>query len=101
MFGGLKQNTLDSGSPGVEKLLIFHVTILKKRGFLFPRHLLPGRSASKQQASSLTGRSSPNFSILMPNATVAEENCDLIPQKILEEGCYRLITALSQAMEIN
>jgi hypothetical protein len=42
-----------------------------------------------------------DFSILMPNATVAEDNCGLIPQKISEEGCYRLITALSQAMEIN
>jgi len=43
----------------------------------------------------------PDFSILTPNATVTEDNCGLIPQKILEEGCYRLITALSQAMEIN
>ncbi len=78
MFGGLKQDILDSGSSDVEKILIFRVTILKKGEFFIPPS-----------------------SILMPNATVAEDNCGLIPQIISEEACYRLITALSQAMEIN
>lgn len=37
----------------------------------------------------------------MSNAMVEEDNWRPILQKILEEGRYRLMTALSQAMEIN
>jgi hypothetical protein len=37
----------------------------------------------------------------MSNAMVEENNWRLILQRILEKGCYRLMTALSQAMEIN
>ncbi len=37
----------------------------------------------------------------MSNAMVEEDNWRPIFQKILEDGRYRLMTALSQAMEIN
>jgi hypothetical protein len=69
-----------SGSSGVEKFLIFRATILKKEAFLFP---LNGQQIScrTQWWRKIIGVS--------PSRT------------FLEKGCYRLMTALSQAMEIN